>query len=778
MNEYLPSPEWLQQMRAAAAAPGPQDSFVRGLRGRLVDRGLMLQTRGRIRARLAWGLAVAAILLAAGVLIAGPQNVVLALQRILGYIPGVGIVQSGTIRVLDEPVTVTRDGITLTLEQVVADSSQTVVIYKAEGLSVKVANSNGEGGPLCAKSEAIRLADGTELAIAGGNGDGWGSGYRSRLLFPAIPTNINEGTFLVPCIADMPPGKAPEDWSFHFRLKPAPLDLTVMPVVDVATPIVQPSVVAATAGPTKAETYEITASLDSVVTREDGYTLLGSLHWKDDRFAGVTDGIQATVTDADGMQIPVEKDYDDYGMARSAEPNAALWAYRIQGKAFHGPLTLTFRYVGVDLRNPVPVQFDTGANPRVGQSLEINQSLQVLGIPVTLLSAKMIAQGDMQGFEFTVQAPLALRAMALGLEKSPGLVQTKERCCGSGGGSAPNQTGMFKTYALSDFSVAGGTINLSIRHVELSGNWSVEWNPPVVEGWPTATALPQACLTDAKWNQLSAGPAVALPAGLGGKILTMRGALAPDPSLFLSGVDGGGEKGLVFGDGSLSPDGKTLVFAGQDNRFYVMDLESGGKTALTLPGVTGTNPRWSPDGKYIAMSQFLENYHVVVMKADGSGLRRVTQGVSIEELSGWSPDGEQVLYTVLGEGGKHYLKLADIDTGTVTDLFAIDWKNPSPALSPDGKWVAYLDRPFGAYSAGVYVARLDGSGRRLMTQLEAQPSYAFSPFWSPDGKWLAVSIQDANAFMPGDPSIALIQPDTCEVVPMTGVKGEIRSWVP
>jgi hypothetical protein len=777
MNEFIPSPEFLHQMQTAAAAPSAPDVFVRNLRGRLLDRCRAVQSRSRMRARLAWGLAAATILLLAGVLIAGPQNVVSALQKILGYIPGIGIVQDGSIRVLAEPVTVTRDGITLTLEQVVADPTQTIIVYKAEGLSVKVANSNGEGGPLCAKSEALRLPDGTELTRDGGGGGGWGSGYRSRLIFGAMPPDVNEGTLVVPCIMGMPPGKAPEDWSLPFRLKPAPPDLTVMPVFDLPTPTAEPSPLAATASPTKAETYGITLSLDRVITLDDGYALLGSLRWHDDRLTSAAGPMQAIVTDADGMPIPVEQDYDDYGMAQTVEPGATRWAYRIQGKAFHGPLTLTFPDVEAFLHNPVPIQFDTGANPREGQRWELNQSFQILGIPVTLLSAKMITQGDMQGFEFAVQAPLALRAMQLNFEKSAGLVQTQDRCCSSGGGSTPNQKGTFKTYALTDFSLVGGQINLSINNVTLAGDWNVTWNPPVVEGAPTAMALPQVCLTDDKWNRLAEGPALPLPAGLGGKVLTMRGAVAPDPSLFLSGVDGSGEKGLTFGDGILSPDGSKLLFD-QDQRMYILDLESGVKTALTPPGVDGMRPVWSPDGKHIAMTQFLENYHVVVMNADGSDLHRVTRGVSIEESAGWSPDGKQVLYTVLGEGGKQYLKLVDIDTGAITDLFSITFKNPSLALSPDGQWVAYLDRGFGMFAASVYVARLDGSDRRLMAQLDAQPFFAYSPFWSPDGKWLAVSIQDANAFQPGDPSIALIQTDTCEVVPLLGLRGEIRSWVP
>jgi hypothetical protein len=779
MNDYLPSSKFLNQMQAAAAAPSAPNAFVRDLRVRLLDRSKGIQSRSRMRARLAWGLALGAILLiTAGVLIAGTQNVVSALQKILGYIPGVGVVQPGSIRVLAEPMTVTRDGITVTLEQVVADPTQTIVVYKVEGLAVAVANSNGEGGPFCMQLEKLQLPDGTELAVSGGGGAGWGSGYRRRFFYAAMPPDVNEAKFVIPCIAGMPSGKAPDDWQFPFRLKPAPPDLTVMPVIDIPTPGVEPSPPAATSNPNKSETYGITLSLDRVVTLDDGYVLLGSVHWENDRMASVADTLQAIVTDAGGMEIPVERDYDDYGMAQTAEPNATRWAFRIQGKAFNGPLQLAFHSVGVDLQNPVPVQFDTGANSRLGQRWDINQSFEVLGIPVTLRSARRIAQGDMQGFEFTVQAPLALHSMEFAFEKSEGLVQTKERCCGGGGGGTPNLTGTFTVYALSDFSLVGGKINLSVRHVELSGIWSVAWDPPVVEGWPTATPPPQACLTDAKWNQLAGGPAVPLPPGLGGRILTMRSALAPNPSLFLSNTDGSGEKGLVFGDGSLSPDGSKLVFAGQDDRLYVMDAESGAQTALTPPGITGYRPRWSPDGKHIVMTQFLENDHVVVMNADGSNLHRVTSGVSVEESAGWSPDGTQVLYTVLGDGGKHYLRLVNISTGAVTELFAIGWKNPSLAFSPDGKWVAYLDRAFGMANAAIYIARPDGSGRRLIAQLDLQSFYAFSPFWSPDGKWLAVSIQDANAFNPADPSIALIQPDTCEVVPLSGIKGEIRSWVP
>jgi hypothetical protein len=776
MDAFVPSPEFLERVRHAAAVPPAPEPFVLGLRARLGERSAALRPRRRLRARTAWGLALGAVLVAAAVLALGPQNIVAALQKILGYVPGIGFVQPGSIRVLSEPVTVTRDSVTLTLEQIVADSDRTTVVYSVEGLSLAAANSDGEGGPVCIQAEMLRLPGGRELAADSGGGPGWGSGYRSWLVFPAVPPDVYEGELNIPCLRDMPPGKAPENWNVPFRLKPAPPDLTVLPVINLPTPTVGFRTRAATPEAAEPETYGIVLSLDTIIPLDDGYVLLGGLHGSDGRFSLADYPTGLVVTDAEGARIPAEWDSGDYAPAQTADSRSVPFAYRIQGKSFRGPLTLTFPYVGAYLRDPVALQFDTGPNPSEGQRWELNRSFEILGIPATLRSAEMIVQEDMQGFEFAVEAPPALRSVDITLEESPGLVQTRERCCSGGGGSEPNRTGAFAVHALSDFSVAGGIIHLSIRRVELAGTWSAAWDPPVVEGQPTATAVPQACLTGEAWGAALAGPAAPIPAGLGGRILTWRDANPPEPSLFLSAADGGGERGLAFGDGSLSPDGKTLVFE-QDGRMYLLDVDSGALTAITPPGVAGSRPRWSPDGARIAMNQFLENDHIVVMDADGSNLRRVTRGSSIEFLAGWSPDGEQLLYAVLGDGGKYSLKYVNINTGETSDLFSINWKNPSPALSPDGQWVAFLERPFGSLAAEVHIARLDGSDRRLMTRLDAAPFYVYNPFWSPDGKWLAVSIQDAAAFRPGDPAVALIRPDTCEAVRLNGIRGQIRSWV-
>ena len=91
-----------------------------------LHRRSMMET---LRARPA--LAVVTGVLALGVL----SGVAYAVGRSLGYIPGIGLVESGAgVRVLAQPVVVERDGITLTVTQGLVDSEKTVISYRVENI--------------------------------------------------------------------------------------------------------------------------------------------------------------------------------------------------------------------------------------------------------------------------------------------------------------------------------------------------------------------------------------------------------------------------------------------------------------------------------------------------------------------------------------------------------------------------------------------------------------------------------------------------------------------
>src|SRR5690349_8289977 len=70
------------------------------------------------------------------VLLANGPAVVYALQNLFGYIPGLGTVASdGSLRMLAEPVSVTKDGVTVTIEKGSIDSENTILTMSITGLT-------------------------------------------------------------------------------------------------------------------------------------------------------------------------------------------------------------------------------------------------------------------------------------------------------------------------------------------------------------------------------------------------------------------------------------------------------------------------------------------------------------------------------------------------------------------------------------------------------------------------------------------------------------------
>ncbi len=140
------------------------------------------------------------------------SGVVYAIGRSLGYIPGIGLVdQSVPLRVLAEPVTLTRDGVTIKVEEAVISADKTVVKFRMDGISQY-------GNPLdltkCdGSSTGVSLPDGSHLKMIAGYGlNGWASGYEARYTFDPLPSDVNDVTFIPPCLQGYLPNANPDDW--------------------------------------------------------------------------------------------------------------------------------------------------------------------------------------------------------------------------------------------------------------------------------------------------------------------------------------------------------------------------------------------------------------------------------------------------------------------------------------------------------------------------------------------------------------------------------------
>ncbi len=89
----------------------PSDLAARILTQSQKGKGATMQPRMRVF------VTVVLVLLVVITLMASVPAVRAAIQRWFGYVPGIGLVSEGQMRVLAEPVSVSRDGITLTVEK-------------------------------------------------------------------------------------------------------------------------------------------------------------------------------------------------------------------------------------------------------------------------------------------------------------------------------------------------------------------------------------------------------------------------------------------------------------------------------------------------------------------------------------------------------------------------------------------------------------------------------------------------------------------------------------
>lgn len=133
---------------------------------------------------------------------------------------------------------------------------------------------------------------------------------------------------------------------------------------------------------------------------------------------------------------------------------------------------------------------------------------------------------------------------------------------------------------------------------------------------------------------------------------------------------------ILAGMPTVSPNGKMIAFAGQENigKTYNEKLnsiwllnENGDFHLLENEQLQGRTPAWSPDGKWIAFESNRENnkgqYAIFIIKTDGSSLRRVTPYHLNANHPVWTPDGKRILFsssTILDQKTTSSIVIIDI----------------------------------------------------------------------------------------------------------------------
>lgn len=481
------------------------------IEARLNERRTLMQT---LRARPALILLILLLTLA---LLSG---VAYALGRSLGYIPGVGLVdQSVPLRMLPEPISLRRDDITLTVKQAVLAADKTVVLFTLEGDLQEEAFSHEEKVVGCDGMVYLRLPDGSTLNIT----DGGGTIHESRFVFPPIPTNVNQVTFVMPCILGTLPGKAPENWELPLRFVPAPglptaevidVPLTTpwpiyssiqpssseMPKTDFQTPgvvsaekVVQvtasetPKVVESVVhdrptaqAPETPETRSDTSAseqpplqLKQVIVTEEGYIFLLTFNDVPQANGSKISAFMSElmVTDANGERLfpSYANDIDIGEVAQGAD---MAWAYYLPSKNLAWPLTFQVQTAQIaPVEGKATFTFDAGENPQPGQEWTLDQVIPFGGYSLKLVSVQF--QGNGYSFQFETASEVDTIALEI-----PGIAPI-------GSGRGVDGQGHISTSL--DFAdpVPTGEINAVITALTLRRPglvYSVSWQPDEIRG--------------------------------------------------------------------------------------------------------------------------------------------------------------------------------------------------------------------------------------------------------------------------------------------------------
>ncbi|HRJ75801.1 MAG TPA: hypothetical protein PLX90_07375, partial [Anaerolineales bacterium] len=279
------------------------------------------------------------------------SGVVYAISKATGYVPEIGLIdQSVPLRVLAEPVSITRDKITITVTSALLSADKTAIFIKVENVpSSAYPTSESDGG--CLGKVDLKLANGTMLEggfLYGGN---WNI-FEQKLEYASIPSEINDAIVLIACIGGTIEGMLPTNWEIPIRFMPAPDNLTVMPVIDLE-PTLESNIDTETPLVDSQSLYGASLKIDKYIPLEDGYYLIGHTEWTDERVANIAPGGWGLKAhDSLGNEVPIDPAiYDDDLIRESLQPNQ--WAYKIYGKNFNSPITLSIDQLNVEYLTPI-----------------------------------------------------------------------------------------------------------------------------------------------------------------------------------------------------------------------------------------------------------------------------------------------------------------------------------------------------------------------------------------------------------------------------------------
>ncbi|MDQ6693594.1 MAG: hypothetical protein M3014_04130 [Chloroflexota bacterium] len=180
------------------------------------------------------------------------------------------------------------------------------------------------------------------------------------------------------------------------------------------------------------------------------------------------------------------------------------------------------------------------------------------------------------------------------------------------------------------------------------------------------------------------------------------------------------------------------VLSGMALLFIVLLFFAPGVFTSFMPGSAQSQAGvYSPDGRisFVRSSETANTRDLYVVNSDGTQQQRITQDMSVQGTTSWSPDGKSILIQATMGKIDRVVRITVGPNNKATETVPLTGDQVDsvlPAWSPDGTLISYQSKEKSA-DYQVFVMNADGSNKHRVT---AGKGYRGQAQWSPDGKTL------------------------------------------
>jgi len=225
---------------------------------------------------------------------------------------------------------------------------------------------------------------------------------------------------------------------------------------------------------------------------------------------------------------------------------------------------------------------------------------------------------------------------------------------------------------------------------------------------------------------------------------------------------------VIEGMPAISPDGLKLAYrSALRGHIWIYDFQSGKERLLTPDHKNAYEPDWSFDGEWIAYHANTESgFKIWMIRPDGTEGRQITQGRGTELTPALSPDGAYVAYSSQSFSGDNDLWVASVSSGSLRRVTSGRDVERNPAWSPDGSTIAFDSQsPDG--NIRIWTIPADSGEAHLLDTKDNQSNS--HPHWSADGALIAYQTSGWIGIIPAQGG---------EPVRLTGALAKYPIWLP